>query len=54
MTNKDRIVRYAEDVVTDDSGNALTPADDDYALFKYELENSTNPLSDDYCKYDNE
>lgn len=54
MTNKDRYRNFEEDIITDDSGCELLPLDDDYFYYKSELDNLTNPLSDDYCKYDNE
>lgn len=52
--DKNRLYLYKEGVVTDDTGAELSPLDDDYYSHKTELEDLTNPLSDDYCKYDNE
>ena len=55
MNEKTRFYKYVEDdIVTDESGHELSPLDDDYGYYKSELDNLTNPLSDDYCKYDNE
>lgn len=55
MNNQDRIpaYKYAE-VVTNEHGYELSPYDDDYNAYCDELDDMTNPLSDDYCKYDNE
>ena len=41
-------------LVYDDNNNVVSPVDDDYEYWKSEQEVLTNPLSDDYCKYDNE
>lgn len=47
--------RFNDDgAVYDDSGSEVSPLDDDYEFWKSEQERLTNPLSDDYCKYDNE
>ena len=47
--------RFDDDgFVYDDSGSYVSPLDDDYEYWKSEQEALTNPLSDDYCKYDNE
>lgn len=54
MTNKERIKNYDEGNLMDEYGHVVTALDDDYYAVKQELENLTNPLSDDYCKYDNE
>ena len=32
----------------------VSPVDDDYEYWDSEQDALTNPLSDDYCKYDNE
>lgn len=40
--------------VYDDNGNYVSPTDDDFEFRKSEQESLTDPLSDDYCKYDNE
>ena len=40
--------------VYDDNGTYVSPIDDDYEYWKYKQEERNNPLSDDYCKYDNE
>lgn len=40
--------------VYDDNDNMVSPIDDDYEYWKSEQERLTDPLSDDYCKYDNE
>ena len=40
--------------IYDSNDNFVSPLDDDYEYWKYEQETLTNPLSDDYCKYDNE
>jgi hypothetical protein len=55
MKNRDRISVYeSAEIVTDEHGCKLSPYDDDYEAYCGELEDLTNPLSDDYCKYDNE
>ena len=41
-------------LVYDDNDDVVPPADDDYVYWKAEQDAVTNPLSDDYCKYDNE
>ena len=41
-------------IVTDEEGVAISPLHDDYEYFKDQLDFLTDPLSDDYCKYDNE
>lgn len=52
---KERLFNYVEeDIVTNHEGDELQPTDDDYEYYKAELENLTDSLSDDYCKYDNE
>lgn len=43
-----------DDLVYDDNDNTISPADDDYEYWKSGQDALTNPLSDDYCKYDNE
>lgn len=43
-----------QNVVTTDDNVEVTPIDDDYVYYKNQLEDLTNPLSDDYNKYDNE
>lgn len=40
--------------VYDDNDNIISPTDDDYEYWKSEQNALTDPLSDDYCKYDNE
>lgn len=40
--------------VYDDYGNYISHTDDDYEFWKAEQEDLANPLSDDYCKYNNE
>lgn len=40
--------------VEDDNGCEVTPLDDDYGFWKTECEDLSNPLSDDYNKYENE
>ena len=54
MSDKNRIDKYADGIVTTDNGVELSPSDDDYKVCKSELDSITNPLSDDYNKYDNE
>ena len=47
--------RFSDDgFVYDDNGTCVSPTDDDYEYWKSEQEALTDPLSDDYCKYDNE
>lgn len=54
-TIADRLHQFVEEnTVTDDFGGEISPLNDDYGFFKNELESISNPLSDDYCKYDNE
>ena len=44
--------RFSDDgFVYDDNNTYVSPLDDDYEFWKSE---QTDPLSDDYCKYDNE
>lgn len=43
-----------DDFVYDDNNVFVSPLEDDYSYWKLEQESLTNPLSDDYCKYDNE
>lgn len=40
--------------IYDSNGDIVSPADDDYEYWRSEQDALTNPLSDDYCKYDNE
>lgn len=40
--------------VYDDNNTRISPINDDYEYWKDEQDYLTNPLSDDYCKYDNE
>lgn len=40
--------------VYDDNDDYMSLLDDNYEYWKSEQEALTNPLSDDYCKYDNE
>lgn len=45
--------RFQQDgYVYDDCDNYVSPIDDDYEYWKAEQEALTDPLSDDYCKYD--
>ena len=47
--------RFRKDgLIYDDKSNEISPLDDDYEYWKSVQENLTDPLSDDYCKYDNE
>lgn len=47
--------RFNDDgYVYDDNNNYVSALDDDYDYWKYEQERVTNPLDDDYNKYDNE
>lgn len=47
--------RFSKDgYVYDDNNTRISPSDDDYRYWKARQEDLTNPLSDDYCKYDNE
>ncbi len=49
------IERYNEDSpIYDGNGDVVSPTDDDYEYWRSEQDTLTNPLSDDYCKYDNE
>lgn len=44
--------RFSDDGFVYDGNNIyVSPLDDDYEFWKSE---QTDPLSDDYCKYDNE
>lgn len=52
--SKNRIYKFSQGTVTTDTGCEVSITDDDYEYWKSELENKTNPLSDDYNKYDNE
>lgn len=54
MTTRERCTQYSDGVVTDNCGVAVSPLDDDYYAYKSELDRLTDPLSDDYSKYDNE
>ena len=40
--------------VYDANGNYVSTLDNDYEYWKAEQEALTDPLSDEYCKYDNE
>ena len=40
--------------VYDENDTPVSPLDDDYEYWKGEQDALTDPLSDDYCKYDNE
>lgn len=44
---------YKDDIV-DDNGREVSPLDDDYDFYRHEYEDSHDPLSDDWNKYDNE
>lgn len=47
--------RFSNDgCIYDNNNNRITPVDDDYYFWKIEQNNLNNPLSDDYCKYNNE
>ena len=47
--------RFGGDVfVYGDNDNVVSLTDDGYGCWKSEQETLTNPLSDDYCKYENE
>ena len=47
--------RFSDDgFVYDDNDDYVSSLDDDHEYWKSEQEALTNPLSDDYCKYDNE
>ena len=43
-----------DDIIYDEDGNEGNCLDDDYEYYKSLQEDTNNPLSDDYCKYDNE
>lgn len=45
---------FDDDFVYDDNGCHVSSLDDDYEFWRSEQESLTDPLSDDYCKYDNE
>lgn len=45
----DRIIRRYGDVV-DESGNYVSPLDDDYAYYKHECDRRNDPLDDDYVR----
>ena len=45
---------FDDNTVYDDNGTEVSPLDDDYEYWKSEQEYYSNPLSDAYCKYDNE
>lgn len=40
--------------VYDENDTYISPMNNDYESLKSEQEALTDPLSDDYCKYDNE
>lgn len=42
----------SKNYVTDESDKEVSPLDDDYKYYKSIWEDSNDPLSDDYCKYD--
>lgn len=47
--------RFSGDgLVYDDNDSPVSPLDDDYEYWKSKQDTLTNPLSDDYNKYDNE
>lgn len=47
--------RFLDDgFVYDENNHRVSPLDDDYEYWKSEQDRLTNPLSDDYCKYDSE
>lgn len=51
MTDK----RFNNDgFIYDDNNNYVSPLNDDYEYWKSEQERLTDPVSDDYNKYDNE
>ena len=55
LNNRGRFSVYEHsNIATDEHGCKLSPCDDDYKAYCDELDDLTNPLSDDYCKYDNE
>ena len=43
-----------DDFVYDENSQCVSPLDDDYEYWKTVQDNLTDPMSDDYCKYDNE
>lgn len=50
---KSRLESFREDnIVTNEDGFEISSLDDDYYYYKSQLKDRTNPLSDDYCKYD--
>ena len=54
MCNPDHRKFSDDGFIYDDNGTYVSPLDDDYEYWKTKQEVLTNPLSDDYCKYDNE
>lgn len=46
--------KFEDDFVYDDNGDYVSSLDDDYEYWESEQEALVDPLSDDYCKYDNE
>lgn len=47
--------RFSNDgFIYDENDTFVSQLDDDYDYWESEQEVLTNPLSDDYCKYDNE
>ena len=51
----DRLFNFKHNnVVTTEDNVEVAVTDDDYEYYKQQLEDLTNPLSDDYNKYDNE
>lgn len=47
--------RFNDDgYIYDDSNQCVSPFNDDYEYWDSVQKSMTNPLSDDYCKYDNE
>ena len=45
---------HGDGCVYDDNGTEVSPLDDDYQYWKSVQDSLTDPMSDDYCKYDNE
>ena len=45
---------HNNDEIKNNNGAIVLPLDDDYQYWKSEWEDTHNPLSDDYNKYENE